>query len=84
MKTNENKENNKLIIYTILLSESEPFYRVFTSSQNREEGKKHMNEIARLGGTGKLLEAKTPEEINNVFLNIAKVIYPNYGLKMNP
>ena len=82
MKTNEKRENSKLLIYTILLSEKDPFYRPFTFYPNRMQGIEHMTEIAKLGGTKKLFEAQSPEEINNAFQSIAKAISPKYGLKM--
>ena len=83
MKTNEKRENSKLLIYSILLSQKENILRrIFTSYPNREQGIDHMNEIARLGGTKKLLEAQSPEEINNAFQSIANAISPKYGLKI--
>ena len=82
MKTNEKRENSKLLIYTILLSEEDPFYRSFTFYPNREQGIKHMTEIAELGGTNRLFKAQSPEEINNAFQSIANAISPKYGLKM--
>ena len=82
MKTNEKKENSKLLIYTILLSQSDPFYRPLTKYPNRNQGITHMTQIAELGGTKNLFEAKTPEQINNAFQNIANAISPKYGLKI--
>ena len=83
MKTNEKRENSKLLIYSILLSQKDPFYRrFFASYPNREEGIAHMTEIAKLGGTKKLFEAQSPEEINNAFQSIANAISPKYGLKI--
>ena len=83
MKTNEKKENSKLLIYTILLSQSDPFYRPLTPFPNRQQGIAHMTEIAKLGGTKKLFEAQSPEEIYNAFQSIANAISPEYGLKIN-
>ena len=83
MRTNERRENSKLLIYSILLSQSESFFRRFTTYPNREEGITHMTEIAKLGGTKKLFEAQSPEEINNAFQSIANAINPKYGLKIN-
>ena len=82
MKTNEKKENSKLLIYTILLSEEDPYYRPFTFYPNRMQGIEHMTEIAKLGGTKKLFEAQSPKEINDAFQSIANAISPKYGLKM--
>ena len=82
MKTNEKKENSKLLIYSILLSHSDPFYRPLTLYPNRDQGISHMNRIAELGGTKTLFEAQTPEEINNAFQSIANAISPKYGLKI--
>ena len=83
MRTNENKENSKLLIYSILLSQTDPFYRPITFYPNRVQGIAHMTEIAKLGGTKKLFEAQSPEEINNAFQSIANAINPKYGLKIN-
>ena len=82
MRTNERRENSKLLIYSILLSQTDPFYRPITFYPNRVQGIAHMTEIAKLGGTKKLFEAQSPEEINNAFQSIANAINPKYGLKI--
>ena len=82
MEKNIDKDENELLIYTILLNISDSF---FTShfGINRQEGIKIMNKIAKIGDTNELFEIQTPEQIDNVFIKIASAINPKYGLKIN-
>jgi hypothetical protein len=82
MEKNIDKDENELLIYTILLNISDNF---FTShfGINRQEGIKIMNKIAKIGDTNELFEIQTPEQIDNVFIKIASAINPKYGLKIN-
>ena len=83
MKMNEDKDKDKsqILIYSILLSESVPFYRIFGGTK-REEVIPHMNKIAELGGTKNLFESKTPEDIDKALKKIANAVVTKYGLKM--
>ena len=80
MITNNNQEN-KLIIYTILLNK---YDSIFTSlfGKNREQGIKFMNEIAALGGSEKLFLVETSDSMHNTFIKIANAITQKYGLKI--
>ena len=80
MITNNNQEN-KLIIYTILLNKYDSFITSWFGI-NREQGIKFMNEIAALGGSEKLFLVETPDSMHNTFIKIANAITQEYGLKI--
>ena len=80
MITNNNQEN-KLIIYTILLNKYDSFITSWFGI-NREQGIKFMNEIAALGGSEKLFLVETSDSMHNTFIKIANAITQKYGLKI--
>ena len=80
MKTNENQEN-LLIIYTIFLNISDNFFTSWFGI-NREEGERHMNKIAQIGGSKASFSLKTPDSMHNTFVKIAEAITQKYGLKI--
>ena len=82
MEKNIDKDENKLLIYTILLNLSDNILTWYFGI-NREKGKEYMNKIANIGGTNELFLLHVPEEIDNVFIKIANAINPKYGLKIN-
>ena len=65
----ENGKENSLIIYSI-----------FLSSESDISEKKHLNEIAILGGTNKVFEENSFSGLNEAFHKIA--INPKFGLKL--
>ena len=81
MNKNQNNEYD-LVIYSILLNISD---NIFTSLFliNREQGMKHMNKIAELGGTKEMFNIQIPDDVEKTFNKIAKAITPKYGLKIN-
>ena len=81
MNKNQNNEYD-LVIYSILLNISD---NIFTSwfLINREQGMKHMKNIAELGGTKDMFNIQIPDDVEKTFNKIAKAITPKYGLKIN-
>ena len=82
MEKNLDKDENQLLIYTILLNLSDNFF-ISHFGINREKGIEYMNAIAKIGGTNELFLIETPEDIDNVLIKIANAINPKYGLKIN-
>ena len=82
MEKNIDKDENQLLIYTILLNLSDHILISYFGI-NREKGIEYMNKIAKIGGTNELFLIQTPEEIDNAFIKIANAINPKYGLKIN-
>ena len=80
MKTNKGQENH-LIIFTILLNIYDSFITSWFGT-NREQGIKHMNKIAELGGSKKLFLLETSDAMYSAFIKIANAITPKYGLKI--
>ena len=82
MKTNKDDDDeNQLIIYNIILNKNDSFWTSFFGI-NRQEGIRHMTEIARLGGTERVYEETSSLELENTFIKIAKTITPKFGLKV--
>ena len=82
MEKNIDKDENQLLIYTILLNLSDNIFTWYFGI-NREKGKEYMNKIANIGGTNELFLLHVPEEIDNVFIKITNAINQKYGLKIN-
>ena len=82
MEKNIDKDENQLLIYTILLNKSDSYITHYFGI-NREKGIEYMKEIARIGGTNELFITQAPDEIDNAFIKIANAINPKYGLKIN-
>ncbi len=82
MEKKLDKDENQLLIYTILLNLSDNIFTWYFGI-NREKGKEYMNKIANIGGTNELFLLHLPEEIDNVFIKITNAINQKYGLKIN-
>ena len=80
MMNNGNKEN-PLVIYTIFLNvyDTWDLFRMV----NKEAARTHMENIAKIGGSKHLYLLNTPDSMHETFIQIANILTPKYGLKLN-